>query len=147
VPYKVYKIVNDRRNHTCGFFIPNGGFYYVVEMTFENHKQLQNISQKPGYSADYVEGEIGFFDNEGFKVDLESVVVNKISKIVEDYKRVPVKTRGKQSVKATEHKDSERQMVVAQAKLFGIDARLSTQEIKRRIEEVHRPQQPSLAVP
>ena len=37
MPYKVHKIIDDRRNNTCGFFIPNGGFYHVIEMTFENH--------------------------------------------------------------------------------------------------------------
>ena len=145
MPYKVHKLIEDRRNNTCGFFIPNGGFYHVIEMTFENHQQLWNIGQRVGYSVDLVEGTPGFFDGEGFEVDISTVEVHPISKVVISYEKVAQKDHeGRQSAKASDHKETERAAVVQQAKMFGIDGRLSTQEIKRRIEEMSRKPQSSL---
>lgn len=146
MPYKVHKIIDDRRNNTCGFFIPNGGFYHVIEMTFENHSQLWNIGQRVGYSVDFVEGEEGFFDAEGYEVDIATMDVHPISKVVISYEKVAKKVRGKEVVKSSDHKETERATLVQQAKMFGIDGRLSTQEIKRRIEEMSKQPQSSLAV-
>lgn len=144
MPYKVHKLIDDRRNNTCGFFIPNGGFYHVIEMTFENHQQLWNIGQRVGYSVDLVEGTPGFFDADGFEVDVSTVEVHPISKVVMSYEKVAKKVRGKEVAKASDHKETERAAVVQQAKMFGIDGRLSTQEIKRRIEEMSKQSQSSL---
>ena len=146
MPYKVHKLKEDRRNNTCGFFIPNGGFYHVVEMTFENYNQLNNIGQRVGYSVDFVEGTPGFFDADGYEVDIGSIEVHPISKVVLSYEKVSKKVRGKQVTKAASHKDAEREEVVRQAKMFGIDGRLSTQEIKRRIDQMSKHPQASLAI-
>ena len=146
MPYKVHKLISDRRNNTCGFFLPNGGFYHVVEMTFENHSQLFNIGQRVGYSVDFVEGDIGFFDAEGFEVDRDTMEIHPISKVVISYEKIAKKVRGKSVAKPSPHRDAEREAIVQQAKVFGIDGRLSTQEIKRRIDEMSNKPQSSLAV-
>jgi hypothetical protein len=42
-------------------------------MTFENHKQLTDISKMPGYSVDLVNGKTGMFDPQGNEVDPATV--------------------------------------------------------------------------
>jgi len=147
MPYKVYKMGMDRRNNTCGFFIPNGGFYHVVEMTFENHKQLSNLSQRQGYSVDLVDGPVGFFDAEGYEVDPASIEVHPISKTVTGYKKKSRMYRGKETSKKAEHTDVERPGVVAQAALIGIPGKTwSTQTLKQQINAAGRSHQRTLAV-
>lgn len=143
MPYKVYKTVKDRRNHTCGFLIPNGGWYHVVEMTFENYQQLTNISKHPGYMVSYVEGRIGMFDPEGNEVDPKSVEVDSVLKLVTAYEKVGGKT-----AKKGEHEDNERADLIKQAKQRGItiDQRWSNQRIKEVIERASQRRENSLAV-
>lgn len=146
MPYKVHKLIEDRRNNTCGFFIPNGGFYYVIEMTFENHDQLLNLSHRPGYSVDYVEGPTGFFDADGFEVDPGTVQVNKISKLVEGYEKKMKKYGGKETPKKAKHDDAEREQVERAAHSLGIRTNgCSTQYLKQVISQKKRSPQASLS--
>lgn len=146
MPYKVHKLTDDRRNNTCGFFLPNGGFYHVVEMTFENHKQLEDLSKRPGYTVDYVDGPIGFFDNEGFEVDQSSVVVHQISKIVESYEKKTKKYGGRQTPKKAKHVVIERDLIEQQARSLGIrTGQWSTQTLKQMIETTKLQPQRTLA--
>lgn len=140
MPYKVHKLVDDRRNTTCGFIIPNGGWYHVIEMTFENHKQLSDIGKMPGYSVDFVDGPTGMFDPDGNRVEPSSVTVDTILKLVTDYKKLDEK----QSV----HKDKERDELIARCTRSGIriDQRWSTQRIKEVLDRSNQPVQSSLAV-
>jgi len=147
MPYKVHKLINDRRNNTCGFFLPNGGFYHVLEMTFENHKQLSDIGQRPGYSVDYVDGPIGFFDVEGYEVDLGSVKVNKITKMVESYEKKTRKRGEKQVAQKREHKGTERSETEIMAQSMGLRTDvLSTQTLKEIIGRKGKQPQSTLSV-
>ena len=127
--------------------IPNGGFYWVTEMTFENHQQLVNLSKRPGYSVDYVEGEEGFFDVEGYLVDPSTVVLNKFSKEVEDYTRIKRTYRGKEKEVKKEHKDLEREKAIRQARSIGlkVSEEASTQFIKTAIGRAGKAVQTSLS--
>lgn len=144
MPYKVYKVVEDRRNHTHGFFIPNGGWYHVVEMTFENHQQLTNISKRPGYMVSLVDGPVGMFDPEGNQVDPSSVQVDSVLKLVTDYKIIG----SKKTVSKEQHEDKERDDLVKQCKRYGIsiDGRWSNQRLKQLLERAKQRKEPSLAI-
>jgi hypothetical protein len=132
MPYKIYKTVEDNRNHTCGFVIPNGGWYHIVEMTFENHKQLTNIGMMPGYSVDFVQGNIGMFDPDGNEVDPMTVEVHRITKQVIGYETVNKTRAGKETPVKANLKEGERDTVLAECQRRGIkvDQRWSTQKIK-----------------
>lgn len=138
MPYKVYKIQDDRRNHTCGFIIPNGGWYHIVEMTFENHKQLTNIGSQPGYTVDYVEGVPGMYDPDGNQVDPESVVIHRVLKTVESYEKITKTRAGKETPVKPSLKETERDQVIAECQRRGIrvDNRWSTQKIKEVLNSV-----------
>lgn len=147
MPYKIHKLRDDKRNNTVGMFIPNGGFYRVVEMTFENHRQLALLSERPGYSVDYVEGELGFFDKDGNEVDEETIEVDQFSKLVTHYDLKKKTVRGKEQVKKAKHVDDERDRVVAAALSVGIrnPHGFSTQFLKNEIGRMNLPRQGSLA--
>jgi len=148
VPYKVYKIHDDRRNHTCGFLIPNGGWYHIVEMTFENYQQLQNISHKPGYSADHVEGVVGMYDPDGNQVDPATVEVDSVTKVVVSYEHVNKTRGGKTAPVKSKMVDTERDELIGKCELMGvkIDKRWSNQKIKETLANVGRFRESSLAV-
>lgn len=139
MPYKVHKLVPDNRVNTCGFFLPNG-FYYVVEMTFENANQLINLSAIPGYSVDLVQGPTGMFTDDGFKVDEGSVRAGfkRKTKKVETYKKVTreSKYRGKvtEVPEKAEHPSPEREQMLFAAAKNGINCDfLSTLKIKQLV--------------
>ncbi len=162
MPYKVQKLAHDKRNTTCGFKIPNGGFYEVVEMTFENHKQLWDISMRPGWSVDYVEGPLGMFDAEGYEIDPYSFEIHNISKQVMNYQRIKemrqrrVKQEDGKFIKVSEmvekdpvvHVGQEREQAIEAARNLGLNnfAMSSTQRIKDMIGSAGRPRQTSLGV-
>jgi len=148
VPYKVYKIYDDRRNHTCGFVIPNGGWYHIVEMTFENYQQLQNISQRHGYSVDHVEGVVGMYDPQGNQVDPASVEIDGVTKVVLDYETVNKTRAGKQTPVKSKVVDKERDELLAKCDMLGvnIDKRWSTQKIKEALATVGKFRESSLAL-
>ena len=148
MPYKVHKMIEDRRNHTCGFFIPNGGFYWVLEMTFENHKQLSDISKRPGYSVDFVTGDEGFFDSEGYSVDPENIKVHKITKQVESYERRTRLWKGKEKPIKKTHASVERENAILKAQAMGLQVSqmASTQVIKSKVGDVSRKPQSTLSV-
>lgn len=135
MPYKVHKLIDDKRNTTCGFFIPNGGFYWVLEMTFENHKQLTDLSQRAGYTVDFVSGPEGFFDRRGLQVDPDSVTVDKITKQVVSYEHVTRKYKGVDKPIAGKHIDVERQEVLERAQRQGkrVSGLASTLLVKRAL--------------
>jgi len=146
MPYKVSKLIEDSRNNTCGFFLPNGGFYHVVEMRFENHKQLTDIGNKSGYSVDFVSGECGFFDRDGFAIDPATLEVHPATKKVIEYAKVTEVVRGKEKVKKSAHEDLERAAVIEEAQAMGLKTKWqSTQALKNRIAELRRAPQASLA--
>ena len=147
MPYKIHKLINDRRNNTHGIFLPNGGFYHVVEMTFENHRQLENLSKRPGYSVDFVDGPIGFFDGEGYPVDVATVEVHPINKQVISYQKKKRTYRGKEVSKKAEHEDSERKQIEQKAARLGIKETqwASTQMLKELIDRSKKNPQRSLA--
>lgn len=127
--------------------IPNGGFYHVVEMTFENYQQLIALSSRPGYTVDYVEGPLGFFDKDGFQVDPGSIERND-NKMVTNYTKLTRKRAGKETpIKAT-HKDTERAETFAEAQMYGMNIPVwnSTQQAKEKIELAKRGPQETLAV-
>lgn len=158
MPYKVYKIHNDRRNTTCGFVIPNGGWYHIVEMTFENYDQLTHVGQFPGYSVDYVEGIVGMYDPDGNQVDPASLEIDKISKQVIDYTKITETSNDLEIVDGTlsvtkketpvksRMVDTERDALIAQCERRGvnIDKRWSTQRIKDAMQEAGRFRESSL---
>lgn len=148
MPYKVYKIYDDRRNHTCGFVIPNGGWYHIVEMTFENYQQLQNISQRHGYSADRVEGVEGMYDPEGNQVDPATVEIDPVTKVVMGYDTINKTRAGKTSPVKSKVVDKEREELLAKCDMLGvtIDKRWSTQKIKEILASVGKPREQTLAL-
>lgn len=133
MPYKIFKFNDDRRNHTCGFQIPNGGWYHVVELTFENMQQVRNIANIPNYGVAYVDGPTGFFDPDGKQVDIDSIEVDKNFKHVTDYEVIR-KTKAK-------HEDKERDQLIQECKEKGIqiDKRWGTQKIKDIVESAKHP--------
>lgn len=137
MPYKVHKLNDDRRNSTCGFIIPNGGWYHIVDMTFENHQQLLNISAQPNYSVDHVESNVtGMFDPDGNQVDPLTVEINQATKLVTDYETVNKTRAGKEIPIKANPKGDEREEIISDAARMGIriDNRWSTQRIKQEIE-------------
>jgi len=147
MPYKIHKLRDDRRNNLCGYMIPNGGFYHVVEMTFENHLQLTHIGQRAGYTVDYVDGPVGFFDPDGYEVEPGSVVLHEITKAVMDYKRVTYKYRGKETPKRQKHIGTEREETERLAQRHGLRAtECSTQQIKKALSLVNQREQKTLAI-
>lgn len=142
--YKVHKIKADGRLNTCGFFLPNGGYYHVVEMTFENAKQLQDISQKPGYSVDFCTGPEGFFFKDGAECDLEQLKAHFTGKWDRPPRDVPMPEKGTKR----RHKCVERSDTVEQARSYGIraEAWASTQKLKELIRLKGRAAQDSLAI-
>lgn len=148
MPYKVYKIAEDRRNHTCGFVIPNGGWYHIVEMTFENYQQLQNISHFPGYSVDYVEGNIGMYDPDDNQVDPTTLEIDSVTKTVLDYKHINKTRAGKKTPIKAAVVDLERDKLIEECARRGIkiDNRWSTQRIKEQMSTVGRFKETTLAV-
>lgn len=148
MPYKVYKIQDDRRNHTCGFIIPNGGWYHIVEMTFENYQQLQNISQRHGYSADLVEGVVGMYDPEGNQVDPATLEIDSVAKVVLNYEHVNKTRAGKKTPIKSKVVDNEREELLAKCQSRGvnIDKRWSNQKIKETLANVDRFRESSLAL-
>ena len=133
MPYKVYKITDDNRNSTCGLVIPNGGWYHIMDMTFENYQQLVNLSARPGYSVDRVEGVPGMYDPEGNQVDPGTVEIDRTSKEVAFYKRVTEKRGTKQvPVKSKKVETGEREAIVNECLKRGmrIDMRWSTKTLK-----------------
>lgn len=154
MPYKVYKFADDRRNTTCGFVIPNGGWYHVLEMTFENYSQLQAIGNVPGYSVDFVDGPTGMFDPDGNQVDPMSLEIDKITKDVLSYKKITAKQASAElgidievDVKA-DHEQKEREDLIKQCKHKGvnIDRRWSTSRIKATLAKSQQLRQDSLAL-
>lgn len=137
MPYKVYKLEPDKRNNTCGFTIPNGGFYHVVEMTFENFQQLQNISKRAGYSVDRCTGKPGFYDPDGYEVKDGTLTIDRISKVVTGYEKGPKRV----------HKTNERELAVRAATNAGlrVSPAASTQFILSRLSDSQRSRQASLA--
>lgn len=148
MPYKVYKTIEDRRNHTCGFTIPNGGWYHIVEMTFENHQQLINIGNQPGYSVDKVDGVVGMYDPDGNQVDPATVEIDKLTKEVIDYQTVTKTRGGRTSAVKSQVVDTERDDLIAQCRRKGIkiDQRWSTQKIKEAMDSFGRFSESSLAI-
>lgn len=128
MPYKVYKMLDDARNKTCGMFIPNGGWYQIVEMRFENRDKLANIGARAGYSVDFVCEVIpeGLYSPDGELVDPNSVVVDPVFKTVKSWSPLD-----KESLEQNEATD-ERQAAIAMCNAAGvkIDNRWSTQKIK-----------------
>ena len=73
--YKISKLISDGRPTTAGYTLPDGlGAYYIQEMTFENHQQILQIAEKPGYNCEECLGEPGYYDSEGYKIDETSVI-------------------------------------------------------------------------
>ena len=147
MPYKVHKLIEDKRNNTCGFQIPNGGFYHVVEMTFENHKQLSDLSNRQGYSVDLVDGKTGFYDCDGYAVDRESVEIHKITKQVIGYKRKTYTYRGKEKEIQEKHISMEREQIITSARAIGmrVNELSSTQSLKHFLERARKAPQSSLS--
>lgn len=116
-------------------------------MTFENHQQLVNLSKRPGYSVDFVTGDEGFFDAGGFVVDPASVVVNKFTKAVEDYKRKTRMYRGKEKDVQKTHEGVERETTLRDARSIGlrVSEQASTQFIKQAIGRAKTARTSSLA--
>ena len=109
-------------------------------MTFENHKQLTDISKRPGYSVDLVEGKVGMFDPEGSEVDPATVNVDPILKIVVGYEKIG-------EVKST-HQATERDDLIQKCEMSGlrVDRRWSTQKIKEILSRSRQAPEGTLAV-
>ena len=136
------KLAPDKRNHTCGFQIPNGGFYWVVEMTFDNHTQLSNLSQRVNYSVDLVEGPEGFYDADGYEVIPESLEIEKITKRVVNYAKKTRKWKGQERAVRAKHVELERPEILNEARMSGIknadifSTEIIKAELKRRSKGV-----------
>lgn len=147
MPYKVQKLIEDQRIITCGFFLPHAGMYWVLEMTFENHRQLTNIGQRIGYSVDFVEGPPGFYDAQGYELNQDTIRVDDRTGAFLGCDRVEKIVRGKPSQKKAAHEDKEREAVVAEAAAMGLKTKWqSTQALKQRISDARRAPQSSLTV-
>jgi hypothetical protein len=109
-------------------------------MTFENHKQLTDISKMPGYSVDLVNGKTGMFDPQGNEVDPATVNVDPVLKIVIGYEKVggPVST----------HQATERDDLIRKCEMLGmrVDRRWSTQKIKEVLSRSRQAPEGTLAV-
>ena len=143
MPYKVYKIMDDNRNHMCGLSIPNGGWYHIMEMTFENHKQLVDLSTKPGYSVDFVAGEPGFYDPDDNLVDPATVEIDRATKIVINYQKVTKKRGDKQVPTKSKMVEGERDAVIQECLTRGlrIDKRWSTKVLKDVLAKSKQPRE------
>lgn len=117
--YRIYKLVDDGRVHTCGFLIPDGGYYWVMSLTFENHGQLSNLCEVPNYSVDQCTGELGFFDSQGHKVDPHSVEHNATCHLDRPPKG---KVEIERSQKRYVHRSNERKQIVEMCRQAGIGA-------------------------
>lgn len=146
MPYAVRKMIEDGRNNTVGMLLPDGGVYWVVEMTFENYRQLLNLSQIPGYSVDYVDGETGFFDKDGCEIDQATLTFDPRFGRLSGYELKTKRVRGgKEIPKKAQHEDKERDSVVAEAQSLGLKTKWqSTQSLKQKISEAKRAPQSTL---
>ena len=111
-----------------------------MEMTFENISQLQALSARPGYSVDFVDGDPGFYDPDGNLVDENSLVIDRASKEVVDYKKVTKKRGTKEVAVKKKVTDLERQDVINECLKHGmrIDMRTSTKALKDMLDEKTR---------
>jgi hypothetical protein len=117
-------------------------------MTFENYQQLRNISQQPGYSANYVEGLVGMYDPDGNQVDPATVEIDSVTKAVLNYETVNKTRAGKKTPVKSKMVDNERDELFAKCELLGvnIDKRWSNQKIKETLANVGRFRESSLAL-
>lgn len=140
MPYKVYKLNEDNRKDTCGWFLPNG-FYHVTEMTFENYQSLVNIGSKPNYSVEYVTGKTGFFDEDGQEWDPGEVY----DVLVRGRPQEEISPKG---TKKAHHKGGEIEDLREQCRQLGIrfHPRAGAALLKERIERAQKRRQDSLAV-
>ena len=141
MPYKVYKMMDDNRNHMCGLSIPNGGWYHIMEMTFENHKQLMDLSTKSGYSVDFVEGVPGFYDPNDDLVDPATVEMDRATKMVIRYEKLTKKRGEKQVPTKSKIVEGERDEIVQECLKRGlrIDQRWSTKTLKDLLAKAKEP--------
>lgn len=125
--YLIKKKRGDARLTTCGVIIPDG-FYVVMNMTFENQRQIQNI-KKFGYEVTETDLPEGTYTPDGRRVDKWSARDHFLS-------RTPLKYLDTEPAGPPENEKTEVQQLRDELESKGIkvraDAKLET--LQKRLE-------------